>query len=53
MARSRNPAETVVALLAVLGLRTAEVYTAKMLLTSGLREWQPANVSSRLTVHDR
>merc|ERR1712032_1634347 len=46
-ARSRNPVETVVALLAVLGLRTAEVPTTKMLITSGLRAWRPANARRR------
>merc|ERR1712032_1489820 len=46
-ARSRNPVETVVALLAVLGTRTAEVPTTKMLITSGLRAWRPANARRR------
>ena len=51
MARSRNPAETVAALLEVLGLRTAEVITIKMLITSGSRAWRHVNVSSKLTVY--
>ena len=45
---SRNPAEPVVALLAVLGLRIAEVQAMETLLTDGLRDLMPANVSSRL-----
>ena len=44
----RNQAEPVAALLAVLGLRIAEVPVTETLVTSGLRALRPANVSSRL-----
>ena len=46
--RSRNPADSVVALLVVLGTRTAEVSATETSITSGLRAWRRANVSSRL-----
>ena len=45
MERSRNPAEIAVALLGVLGSRTAEVLAADMLLIDGLKVWMLANVS--------
>ena len=45
-ARSRNPAEPVVALLVVLGLSSVEVKAIEMWSTGGLRAWRPANVSS-------
>ena len=45
MARLRNPAEPVVALLAVLGSRIVEVLVTKTQITGGLRAWRPANVS--------
>ena len=51
MARSRNPAESVAALPAVLGIRTAEVLTTKILITCGLRVLLPVNVSSMQCRH--
>ena len=45
MAHSRNPAESVVALLVVLGLRTVEVLGIETLATGGLKAWKPADVS--------
>ena len=47
MKGSRNPAESVVALLAVLGLRIVEVLATGMLLTGGLRAPGLVNVSLR------
>ena len=49
MARSRNPVESVVALLTVLGIKAVEVTTTETPITSGLRASRPANVSTRLT----
>ena len=48
MARSRNQAETVVALLAVLGIRIVEVQATETLITVGLMASRLANVSARL-----
>ena len=48
MALSRDQVETVVALLVVLGTRTAEVPHTKMYITDGLRAQRPVNVSLRL-----
>ena len=47
-ARSRNQAESVVALLAVLGIRIVEVPATETLITGGLRVSMHANVSPRL-----
>ena len=49
VARSRNQAEPVVALLAVLGIEIVEVPATETLITDGLMAWRPANVSSRLS----
>ena len=46
VAHSQNQAESVVALLAVLGSRTAEDLAPPMLITGGMMVWRPANVSS-------
>ena len=48
MEHSGNQAESVVALLAVLGSRTVEDLAAKMLTTVGMKAFRPANVSSSL-----
>ena len=48
MARSRNPGEPVVVLLAVLGIRIVEVPAIINLTTAGSRAWRPANVSPRV-----
>ena len=48
MGRSANQAESVVALLAALGSRTAEDLAAKTLITVGMKAFRPANVSSNL-----
>ena len=48
MAHSRNQEEPVVALLAVLGIRTVEAPATETLITGGLRASKLANVSSRL-----
>ena len=45
MARSRNPAETVVALLVVPGINNAEVLATEMLTTGGLTDSRRADVS--------
>ena len=45
MARSRNPGESVVALLEVLGTRTVEVKATDMRVTAGWTAWKLANVS--------
>ena len=47
--RSRNQADPVVALLAVLGLKIVEVSATETLITGGLTASRPANVSPRLT----
>ena len=47
-ARSTNQAEPVVALLAVLGMSIVEVPATETLITDGLRESRPANVSPKL-----
>ena len=46
MVSSRNQAESVVALLAVIGIKIAELPLTKTLITPGLRAFRPANVSS-------
>ena len=46
MARLTNPVESVVALLAVLGIRIVEVQATETRITGGLRASMPANVSS-------
>ena len=46
MEHSGNQAESVVALLVVLGIRTAEVPATETLVTGGLRASKLANVSS-------
>ena len=48
MGCSRNPAESVVALLVVLGTIAVEVAATKTLVTDGTRVWRHANVSLRL-----
>ena len=48
MVRSRNQAETVVAPLAVLGIKIVEVPATEKLITGGLKASRHANVSSRL-----
>ena len=48
MARSRNQAKAVVALLVVLGIKNAEVLVTETLITGGLRVLRHANVSPRL-----
>ena len=45
MARLQNLAESVVALLMVLGIRIVEVRATEMLIIGGLRVSRPANVS--------
>ena len=47
MARLRNLAETVAALLVVLGTRTVEVLRINTQITGGLRAWRPAKVSPK------
>ena len=48
MARLRNPAESVVALLVVLGIRiVVEVPGTETLITRGSRAWRPVNVSPK------
>ena len=47
-ARSSNQAESVAALLAVLGIRIAEVPVTETLITGGLMASRSANVSPRL-----
>ena len=49
MVSSRNQAESVVALVAVLGIRIVEVLVTETLITDGLRAPRPVNVSARLT----
>ena len=46
-----NQVEPVVALLAVLGIRPAEVPVTDTLVTGGLRGSIPVNVSSRMTTY--
>ena len=52
MVPSRNPTESVAALLAVLGTRTVEVPTTETLITGGLRAWRLAHVSAGLKYFD-
>ena len=44
MVRSRNPAEPVVALLVVLGLRSVVVLVTGTQITGGPRAWRPVKV---------
>ena len=48
-ARSRNQAESVAALMAVLGIRIVEVPATETLITGGSRAWRPAKVSASLS----
>ena len=48
MEHSGNQAESVVALLAVLGSRTAEDLSAKILITDGPKARRPVHVSPRV-----
>ena len=43
-----NPAESVVVLLAALGIKTAAVVATRTPVTGGTRVWRHANVSLRL-----
>ena len=47
MVSSRNQAESVVALVAVLGIRIVEVSATETLITGGLRASRPVNVSAK------
>ena len=49
MALSQHLDESVVVLLAVLGIKNVEVLATAISFTAGLQAWRPANVSQLLT----